>query len=141
MYRAAGINIIRAVGVMRDRDAIYQDILRCARRRIERADLHSDLEVLQIEKAHLALIPKLLNCRDERRHRHYLEVDQPRFVRHCRHEVWCEFELFWMELAALLPDVKPSAPDEPPIAGISGVITLYYESGGAPDSSSVEPGA
>jgi hypothetical protein len=109
---------------MRDRDAIYQDILRCGRRRAERAWLHCDRRQMQIEQSHLALIPQLLRCDDERRHRHYVEVDAPRFLRTCKRGTTCEFELFWMELAALFRE--PLEMEPPPMAKVAGDVVLEY---------------
>jgi hypothetical protein len=112
---------------MRDRDAIYQDILALARRRIQDAALCSDPRRVAIEKAHLAVIPPLLHCRDDRRHRHYLDVDRPRLLRHCLREIPCEFEPLWTELVSHLPEVLPPEPPPPPMAKIAGVISLDYD--------------
>jgi hypothetical protein len=109
---------------MRDRDAIYQDILECGRKRMERASRYSDQTLVQIERAHLALIPHLLRCADERRHRHYLEIDRPRFLRYCKHKSASEFEPFWLELTAHL--TKTPAPEVVPTASIAGPVVLHY---------------
>ena len=111
---------------MRDRDAIYQDILRCGRRRSEEACLRSDAALAKTENAHLALIPGLLHCDDERRHHHYLEVDRPRFLRNCRQGTAIEFETLWAELSATL--TAHSTPEAIPVARFAGPIVLGYRS-------------
>ena len=111
---------------MRDRDAIYHDILLCGWRRIEEACLRSDRALAQAEKAHVALIPGLLGCDDERRHQHYLDVDRPRFLRNYRHGAAVEFELLWAELSAALP-AQPD-PQAIPVARFAGSIVLNYRS-------------
>ena len=84
---------------MRDRNSIYTDILNCCRQREQDALFYSDRESAKAAKAHMALIPALLNSDDPRRHRHYLEIDRPRLLLHCRGRSAPDLEPLWAELA------------------------------------------
>ncbi len=112
---------------MRDRDAIYQDIIRCGRRRAENAWLRGDAALAKVEKAHLAVIPGLLHCSDERRHRHYLEFERHRFLRNCKHRATSDFAPFWEELSGEFPPTAaPKPPPDIPMANLAGPVVLNY---------------
>jgi hypothetical protein len=109
---------------MRERQRIYRDILRCCRQRVERARFRCDRKLAGFEAEHLALIPPLLRSTDDRCHRHYLEVDQPRFVRGCKAGAAAELEPLWAELRAMLSE--PPLPATVPFASIEGPVLLGY---------------
>ena len=114
---------------MRERAVIYREVLRLARRRVDEARWRYDRERTAVEAAHLALIPPLLACADERRHRHYLELDRPRFIRACGRERAVEFETFWAELSALMPPT-PEGDSPIPFATAASPLPLGYEARG-----------
>jgi hypothetical protein len=113
---------------MRERDVVYRDILAVARACLCEASLRSDGQRREALEAHIAGIPSLLRCRDERRHCHYLCVEWPRFVRACGHAVNPKFVPLWSELEAIAwPDGKtPETPPTPPLASYAGPIVLEY---------------
>jgi hypothetical protein len=51
-----------------------------------------------------------LTSGDDRRHRHYLDIERPRFIRACRRDDSREFEILWAELDALTPVPEPDTP-------------------------------
>jgi hypothetical protein len=113
---------------MAARDAIYQEIINLARERVREARWRSDRERVAVEEAHLKLIPRLLHCPDERRHRHYLLIDRPRFVRASRAVTTSEFEPLWSELAEIVALHAAHAPaEEVPLARLAGPARLGYE--------------
>ena len=110
---------------MRSRDEIYREIMALARRRAAGALYRSDTPRRAAEEAHLALIPGLLGCEDERRHRHYIRVDRARFSRVCRNASDGEFQPLWEELERLAgPEESPKG--EVPLAMYAGPIRLDY---------------
>ncbi len=110
---------------MRDRELIYRDILARCREREQGAWFHSDRAAAKAARAHLAVIPPLLKCEDERRHRHYMEIDRVRFLRSCRKQQAADLEPLWAELAERLG--SPTVIEEAKEARIEGPITLDYE--------------
>ena len=114
---------------MRDRDSIYQDILQCGRRRAEDAWMRGQAARANVEKSHLGCIPALLHCDDERRHRHYLEVDRFRFLRDCKHAGLADFDPLWTELTVVLAaSPQASLPGTIPMTTLAGPAKLSYRS-------------
>ena len=113
---------------MSARDAIYQEIINLARERLEDAWWRSDRQRVATEEAHLKLIPRLLRCGDERRHRHYLRIDRPRFVRACGAAATGKFEPFWADLEEIAKRHEAEAPAaaEVPLARLAGPARLGY---------------
>jgi hypothetical protein len=113
---------------MAARDAIYQEIIRLARGRVREAWWRSDRQRLATEEAHLKLIPRLLHCGDERRHRRYVDIDRPRFVRASGAGGTREFEPLWAELEAIASFHESNAPaaGEVPLARLAGPAKLRY---------------
>jgi hypothetical protein len=113
---------------MATRDAIYQGIINVARGRVREASWRADRERAAIEEAHLKLIPRLLHCRDERRHRRYIRIDRPRFVRASGSVTTGEFEPLWAELEeiAKFHEANPPAVVEVPLARLAGPARLGY---------------
>jgi hypothetical protein len=109
---------------VRERHLIYADIMAVARERVDDAIFKSDPSRRAAEDAHLRLLPGLLRCDDERRHRFYLTTDRPRFARTCRNGSQRQFAALWDELAEHLPpcDETPA----PPLAQYAGTIPLAY---------------
>ena len=123
---------------MRSRDAIYGEIMALARRRAKEALFRSDAPRRAAEEAHLRLIPGLLHCDDDRRHRHYLRVDRARFLRASRDKAGCSFQPLWEELERLLPPNGPhETGNDPPLARYAGPIQLDYGTGGGGDGGSL----
>ncbi len=112
---------------MAARDAIYQQIINLARGRVREAQWRADRERVAIEEAHLKLIPRLLHCWDERRHRRYVRIDRPRFVRACGAVTTWQFEPFWAELEEIAKLQEKAPPIETvPLARLAGPARLGY---------------
>jgi hypothetical protein len=107
---------------MRNRECIYQDILRFLRGRADQAQWRADRARAEIEASHIAVILPLLRSTDERRHRHYLVIEKPRYVRRFRKGDLGEFDSLWAELAGFLP---PPC-EQIPFAAMDGPVLLDY---------------
>ena len=88
--------------------------------------MRADRDRAAAETLHLDAIPPVLNCSDDRKHRHYLEIERPRFIRACVREMCKEFEPLWAELEAMTPPLPDG--EATPSLPADGPIRLNYQS-------------